>query len=233
MVISADDGMHADGVLTISGGTVTVEESHEGLEANVITLSGGTVRVYGDDDGLNACKGSETPMINISGGNIEVRTPSGDTDAIDSNGSFVMSGGTVLVLGGSEMGSMAGSVDVDGTITVAGGTIVALGGICSVPQSGSVNTYVSSGTGFSAGEYRVADANGNTVFSFSLESPYTSCWIASEAFQLGGSYTVEKDGSALLSWTQSSSTEGDSVGSGWFGGFGNGWGGNGGFGGRH
>lgn len=232
-VISADDGMHADGVLTISGGTVTVEESHEGLEANVITLSGGTVRVYGDDDGLNACKGSETPMINISGGDIEVRTPDGDTDAVDSNGSFVMSGGTVLVLGGSEMGSMAGSVDVDGTITVTGGTIVALGGICSVPQSGSVNTYVSNGTGFSAGEYRIADTNGNTIFSFALENSYTSCWIASEAFQLGGSYMVEKDGSALLSWTQSSSTEGDSIGPGWFGGFGNGWGGNGGFGGRH
>ena len=227
-VVSADDGLHADGALTVSGGMVTVEESHEGLEANVITLSGGSVFVYADDDGLNACKGSEAPMVYITGGHVEIRTPAGDTDAIDSNGSFAMSGGTVLVLSGSAMGGMSGSVDVDGTVSVTGGTIVALGAICSVPGNGSVNTYVSNGTGFSAGKYDLMDGNGNTIFSFTLGGSYTSCWIASEAFQTGGSYVLERDGSAVLSWTQSSSMEGDSAG---FGGFGNGWGGNGGHGG--
>ena len=223
-VTSADDGMHAGGTLTINGGAISVVESHEGLEANVLTLNGGTVYVYADDDGLNACKGSETPMITINGGYAEIRTPSGDTDAIDSNGSFLMTGGTVLVLGGAQMGGMAGSVDTDGTVTVTGGTIVALGGICQIPQSGSVNTYVSNGTSFPAGEYRIADADGNTIFSFTLTGSYNSCWIASEAFQLSGAYTVEKDGSTLLSWTQSSATEGAT---GNYGGFGGGFGGHG------
>ena len=218
-VTAADDGLHADGALTINDGTVNVVESHEGLEANVITLNGGTVYVYADDDGLNACKGAATPMITINGGYAEIRTPSGDTDAIDSNGSFLMTGGTVLVLGGAQMGGMAGSVDTDGTVTVTGGTIVALGGICQLPQSGSVNTYVSSGTGFSAGEYRITDAGGSTIFSFTLSGSYSSCWIASDAFALNGSYAVEKDGAAFLSWTQSSATEGSSGNFG-FGGFG-------------
>ena len=221
-VTSADDGMHADNALTINGGTVTVVESHEGLEANVITLNGGTTYVYADDDGLNACKGAATPMVIINGGYAEIRTPSGDTDAIDSNGSFLMTGGTVLVLGGAQMGGMAGSVDTDGTVTVTGGTIVALGGICQTPQSGSVNTYVSNGTSFPSGEYRIADASGNTIFSFTLSGSYSSCWIASDAFALNGSYTVEKDGSTFLSWTQSSQTSGDAgnYGFGGFGGFG-------------
>ncbi len=221
-VTSADDGMHADNALTINGGTVTVVESHEGLEANVITLNGGTTYVYADDDGLNACKGAATPMVIINGGYAEIRMPSGDTDAIDSNGSFLMTGGTVLVLGGTQMGGMAGSVDTDGTVTVTGGTIVALGGICQTPQSGSVNTYVSNGTSFPSGEYRIADASGNTIFSFSLSGSYSSCWIASDAFALNGSYTVEKDGSTFLSWTQSSQTSGDAgnYGFGGFGGFG-------------
>ncbi len=226
-VTAVDDGIHADGGLTVDGGTVIVAESHEGLEANVITLNGGIVSVDADDDGLNACKGSATPMVYVNGGTVQVRTPSGDTDAIDSNGSFQMTGGTVLVLGGAQMGNMAGSVDVDGTITVTGGTIVALGGICQLPQSGSVNTYVSSGTGFSAGEYRLTDANGSTIFAFTLSGSYSSCWIASEAFQLNGSYALEKDGSAFLSWTQSSATEGAAGGFGSFGGFGGGFGGRG------
>ncbi|MBQ6234750.1 MAG: carbohydrate-binding domain-containing protein [Clostridia bacterium] len=219
-VTAADDGMHADGSLTVNNGTVNVVESHEGLEANLITQNGGTVYVYGDDDGLNACKGAATPMITINGGYAEIRTPSGDTDAIDSNGSFLMTGGTVLVLGGAQMGGMAGSVDTDGTVTVTGGTIVALGGICQLPQSGSVNTYVSNGTSFSAGEYRITDASGKTIFSFTLSDAYSSCWIASEAFALSGSYAVEKDGTVFLSWTQSSATEGSSGNYGFGGGFG-------------
>jgi hypothetical protein len=218
-ITAADDGMHADSALTINDGNVQIVESHEGLEANVITLNGGTVYVYADDDGLNACKGDATPMIYVNGGSAEIRTPSGDTDAIDSNGSFEMTGGMVLVLGGAQMGGMAGSVDTDGTVTVTGGTIVALGGICQIPQSGSVNTYVSSGTDFSAGEYRIVDASGRTIFSFTLSGSYSSCWIASEAFALNGSYAVEKDGATLLSWTQSSETEGASGNYG-FGGFG-------------
>ena len=226
-VTASDDGIHADGELTVNGGSIDVKESHEGLEANVITLNGGSVYVYADDDGLNACKGNVSPMIYINGGYVQVQTPSGDTDAIDSNGSFKMTGGIALVLSGAQMGGMAGSVDVDGSVTVTGGTIVALGGICQIPSGGSVNTYVSSGTNFSAGAYKLTDKSGKTILTFTLDTGYSSCWIASDAFALNGSYVLEKDGSTILSWTQSSSTEGTSGNYNNYGGFGYG-----GFGGR-
>lgn len=229
-VTAADDGFHADGTLAISGGYVNIVDSHEGLEGNVIDISGGTVFVYGDDDGLNAMKGAQSTLINISGGYLDVTTPSGDTDAIDSNGNVVMSGGFVLVKGGSSSGMMAGSVDVDGSVTVTGGTIVALGGICETPASGSVNTYISSGTSFAAGDYVLTNSKNETILTFTLASSYSSVWIASESIALNETYTLSKDGSSVLTWTQSSSTEGSAGNSGGFGG--GGMGGPGGMGGR-
>jgi len=216
---AADDGMHADGTLTISGGFVNIQTSYEGLEANVINIEGGESYVYGRDDGMNACKGTaKTPMINITGGYIEGTTPSGDTDAVDSNGSFAMSGGVAIIKGGSSSGMVAGSIDVDGTITVTGGTIIAFGGICETPGSGSVNTYVSSGTSFSAGTYTLAEKNGETILSFKLDSSYQSVWVASGSISLGKSYVLSNGSSDVLSWTQSKQSEGSS-GSGGGGGF--------------
>ena len=207
-ITSADDGIHADEVLTVNGGTVDVTESHEGLEGNVINIIGGDITVYGKDDGLNAGSGNETPAINITGGNLDVTTPSGDTDAIDSNGNITMSGGTVLVKGGAQMGGVAGSIDLDGSFTVTGGTLAAFGGICSIPSGSSVNTYVSGGTSFAAGSYSLLDASGKELFSFDLPGSYSACFISSSLLQTGESYTLNADGAEILSWTQSAQTEG-------------------------
>ncbi len=215
-ITAADDGIHADGELNVSGGYINISESHEGLEANVVNMIGGTVFVYSNDDGVNAFKGSQTAMVNIYGGYLDITTPSGDTDGIDSNGSISMSGGFVLVKGGAQTGGMAGSVDTDGTVTVTGGAIVALGGICETPGKGSVNTYISSGTSFSKGSYVLKDKSGAEILSFSLPSSYYSLWIASDAMELNSDYKLYRDGSEILSWTQSSQTVGKS-GGGWGG----------------
>ncbi|MBR6918493.1 MAG: carbohydrate-binding domain-containing protein [Clostridia bacterium] len=216
----ADDGIHADASLTISGGYVNIAKSHEGLEANVVTVSGGDVFIYAEDDGINACAGNTTPLVKIAGGYLDVTTPSGDTDAVDSNGNVTMSGGFALIKGGASSGSMAGSVDVDGTVTVTGGTLIAFGGICEVPSSDDINLYVSSGTTFSAGDYTLTDSNGNAVATFTLDSSYSSLWIASDALTLGSSYTLNAGTSAVLTWTQSSAYTGDTVQGGFGGGFG-------------
>ena len=216
----ADDGIHADSDLNISGGQVNIKKSHEGIEGNVINVSGGTIYVYGEDDAVNASKGNNTPLVNISGGYLEVETPQGDTDAIDSNGNITMSGGFVLVKCGAQMGGMAGSVDADGTVSVTGGTIIALGGVASTPTNGSCATYIPSGATLNAGDYTLTDSSGNEIATFTLDGSYGFGWISSEKMEVGGTYTLNCDGSEVLNWTQSSTIEGSAGNAGMMGGMG-------------
>ncbi|MBQ7660734.1 MAG: carbohydrate-binding domain-containing protein [Clostridia bacterium] len=121
------DAVHADGVLEISGGRVTIESAYEGLEANVIRILGGRTTIRAGDDGVNACKGAEAPRVEICGGYLDVEvSPTKDTDGIDTNGDYVQSGGVVITRGPS--GAAAAALDADGDVTVSGGTLIVLGG---------------------------------------------------------------------------------------------------------
>lgn len=214
-ISTGDDGIHADKELNITDGYINVLTSYEGLEAITINISGGQSFIYAADDGINACTGdgSSTPLINITGGYIDVTTGSGDTDAIDSNGSYTQSGGMVLVKGGSSSGQVSGSIDVDGNITITGGTCIALGGICETPVN-SVNAYVFSSVSFNAGSYSVKDSSGNEIISFTLNNSYSNGWICTSALTTNTEYTLYCDGSSLTNWTQSAGTMGASNASG-------------------
>lgn len=214
-ISTGDDGIHADKELNITDGYINVLTSYEGLEAITINISGGQSFIYAADDGINACTGdgTSTPLINITGGYIDVTTGSGDTDAIDSNGSYTQSGGMVFVKGGSSSGQVSGSIDVDGNITITGGTCVALGGICETPVN-SVNAYVFSSVSFNAGSYSVKDSSGNEIISFTLNNSYSNSWICASALTTNTEYTLYCDGSSLTNWTQSAGTMGASNASG-------------------
>lgn len=221
-ISTGDDGIHADKELDVTDGYINVVTSYEGLEAMMLNISGGKVYVYATDDGLNACTGdgSTTPLINITGGYVDVTTTSGDTDGIDSNGNYTQSGGMVLVKGGSSSGQVSGSIDVDGTVTVTGGICVALGGICETPEN-SANAYVFSSLSFNAGSYSLRDASGNEVLSFTLTESYSNGWICASALTTGTEYTLYCDGNSVANWTQTSGTMG-ATNTGGFGGGGRG-----------
>lgn len=214
-ISTGDDGIHADKELNITDGYINVLTSYEGLEAITINISGGQSFVYAADDGINACTGdgTSTPLINITGGYVDVTTGSGDTDGIDSNGSYTQSGGMVFVKGGSSSGQVSGSIDVDGNITITGGTCVALGGICETPVN-SVNAYVFSSVSFNSGSYSVKDSSGNEIISFTLNNSYSNGWICTSALTTNTEYTLYCDGSSLTNWTQSAGTMGASNASG-------------------
>ena len=217
-ISSGDDGMHADKQLDVNDGYINIVTSYEGLGAMTINLNGGKIYVYATDDGINACTGDgkTSPIINVTGGYIDVTTASGDTDGIDSNGNYVQTGGMVLVKGGSSSGNVSGSIDVDGTVTITGGTCVALGGICETPVN-SVNAYVLSSVSFSSGSYSLKDASGNEVISFTVDGSFSNGWICSDTLTTGTSYTLYRGSDSVADWTQESGTMGAS-GTGGFGG---------------
>lgn len=53
-VASGDDGAHAEVAAVLDGADLAVSQSNEGLEAGLITISGGTVDLVATDDGVNA-----------------------------------------------------------------------------------------------------------------------------------------------------------------------------------
>ena len=136
IVNTADDGIHADGTLLIKGGDINIEMSHEGLEGHYITIEDGNVYVYADDDALTATSlsnWSSDGMITISGGHVVAEVYGRDVDGIDSNGSYVQTGGFVVTCNPNSDGNgNMSALDVDGSINITGGIIVALG---SDPQS--------------------------------------------------------------------------------------------------
>ena len=179
---ASDDGVHADGQLTISGGTTNVVSSYEGLEGNVINITGGSTYVYGTDDGVNATSGKSATAINVSGGLLDVEVPmSGDTDGIDSNGTFTQTGGVVIAKGpGSASGAAGGAaaLDTDGAVKITSGTLIVFGGIERTPTSSVTKTLVSSNT-VSAGSHTATLATNNTKYTTTLKSSSKGCVVYS------------------------------------------------------
>lgn len=180
---ASDDGIHADGQLNISGGTTNVTNAYEGLEGNIINITGGSTYVYGTDDGVNATKGNSSPAINVSGGFLDVEVPTnGDTDGIDSNGTYTQTGGTVIVKGpGSASGSsmaMAAALDTDGTVKITSGSLIVFGAIEKTPSSSVTKTLVSS-SNVSAGTHTISFASSNTSYSTTLKTGSNGCVVYS------------------------------------------------------
>lgn len=187
--VTGSDAIHADNTLTVSGGMITVDSAYEGLEATHIVITDGTITVYATDDGINAAqKISGTPSIEISGGYVDVTVPTnGDTDGIDSNGTYTQTGGVVVVRGpGSASGRQGGgawALDADRTITLSGGTLILFGGMEKTPSASGMTKTICSSSTVSAGTHTVTI--GESKYEVTLKNATSGCVVYSASGSAG------------------------------------------------
>ena len=190
-ITSKDDGIHGEGTVTLSGGKISVLTSYEGIEGPTINFTGSLVDIYGTDDGVNA--GGNSGKINVTDGFLFVTVGSGDTDAIDSNGTYTQTGGIVISAAGGTSGT-ATALDTDSTVSVNGGVLMCLGTIERSPSTSGVSTY--SIPQMSSGNYTFT--KDSLTYSFNLKNSYSSSVI--KFYGASGSYVITKEGTTLTSF---------------------------------
>lgn len=128
--------------------------------------------------------------IKITGGTLSVDAGG---DGLDSNGSLIISGGTVYVAGPVNNGN--GAIDYNGDGIITGGVVIAAGSSgmaqgfddsssqCSVLYN--LTTQQEAGTTIT-----LKDKDGNELISFTPEKKYSSVVISSPKLQTGSTYTL-------------------------------------------
>jgi hypothetical protein len=202
LTISAvSQGLKSDSEVVINGGSIKVTKCNEGIEAKSINITGGNLIIYATDDALNATMGSRTEandgsQIYISGGTHYFNASNGD--AIDSNGSFTMTGGIVAVSGPTSGVNVA--IDVNGATTVSGGEFIG------TSSNSRMNEYPNG----SAQQYSMAimldsaqpansiicikNSSGNELVKFRAERSFSSIIYSSPQLIFGSTYTISVGG---------------------------------------
>lgn len=206
-IASGDDAIHADSSIVTKGGTITVTKTYEGMESKIVAIAGGTIDITSADDGLNVGGGADSSgeasgestsdehLIQITGGYVSVNTLG---DGLDSNGSFIMTDGTVVVNGPTDDGN--GQIDYVDTFEVSGGVLVAAGSTktqASSESSGQNAILMTFSEMQAAGTLvHLEDSEGNTIATFAPEKDYQSLYISSPELVKDSSYTLYSGGSS-------------------------------------
>ena len=192
-VSAGDDGLKAPHTLEISGGTLNIEESNEGIEAQYINILDGDVTVNSTDDGINASlkdSSSDTSSDTTSGtattgqqtqqnqnGQVQQAPAGGGTAPGGSQGSTGQNqnmpqpptGGTgQLPADGAMPGGGGGTFEVvDAAINISGGTVTVNAEGDGIDSNGTVT--FSGGTvtvnGPAAGGNNALDSNGDLLLN--------------------------------------------------------------------
>ena len=184
-VSARDDGLKAPHTLEISGGTLNIEKSNEGIEAQYINILDGDVTVNSTDDGINASlkdSSSDTSSDTTSGtattGQQTQQNQNGQTQQAPAGGGAAPGGGQGSTgqnqnmpqppTDGTMPGGGGGTFEVvDAAINISGGTVTVNAEGDGIDSNGTAT--FSGGTvtvnGPAAGGNNALDSNGDLLLN--------------------------------------------------------------------
>lgn len=197
-----DDGIHADELVKIDGGEITVNGSYEGIEGAYVEIGGGTIHITASDDGINAASDDESvnEHIIISGGTITVDASG---DGLDSNGTIYVSGGTLIVYGpttGADTG-----LDADGGILIDGGNVFVASSkeMLEIPASNSKSNVLVYGVNTvpAGSEIILTNADGGEMVRITLKKQAQAIILSTPELATNGTYSLYADENLLASFS--------------------------------
>ena len=156
---------------------------------------------------------------------MNVEVSNGDTDGIDSNGTYTQTGGLVISRGSPNNASnMSTGLDAEGYTAIFGGTFIAFNGVEKTPHQGDGVLYAYYGSAEGPhgphGPHPMLDATGITFTSgtytftggemnktFKNDYSYSTFLIYSNEMSLNTAYSLNNGDSSVLSWTQNSNSQ--------------------------
>lgn len=203
---SCDDGIHSGELLTINNGNISITKSYEGLEGKSIAINGGVVDLKAVDDGMNSAGGDSGDYFGFNSGSEDYYvsisggeiTVNADGDGIDSNGTIAMSGGKLVVYGPTSNND--GAFDYGKSFAVSGGELIALGsaGMAQAPSTLSQPCLSINANVTAGSKLEVKADDGTVILSTTTPKNCQSLIFSSGNFKVGSSYSIYS-GSTLLS----------------------------------
>lgn len=148
----------------------------------------------GNAPGFGGGNGGGNPALNGQGGTLTITGGTlivdADGDGLDANGNIVMTGGLVVTIGSTN--GYDACIDYDGTFEITGGTILGLGskGMAQTPSGGTQKLISSTSVSGKAGNVAICDSDGNVILAVNSAKSFTFFCFSSPELEANSKYTL-------------------------------------------